>query len=146
MKAKVAIPLVIASFLSVACGRACTEAVDVAHEEYGARAAVRKYEWFKDTAAQLQKKMADIEVYKQRISVMEKDYEGTKRKDWDRTDKEQKNQWHNELAGVRASYNGLAAEYNSNMSKANFRYANVGDVPAGSEALPINFSAYTDGK
>ena len=146
MKSRTVITLVAAGFMSIACGRACSEAENVAHEEFGARATVRKYEWFKDAAAQLQKKEADIQVYSARLKSMEADYEGTKRKDWDRTDKENMNQWQTELAGVRASYNGLAADYNSNMSKMNWRYANVGEVPAGAEALPREFRTYNIGE
>ena len=60
------------------------------------------------------------------IKQMETDYKGTKRKDWDRTNKEQINQWRLELAGIKASYNGLCAEYNAQMSIFNWKFTNAG--------------------
>jgi hypothetical protein len=47
-----------------------------------------------------------------------------------------------ERIGVASSYNDLAARYNSAMAKINWRFANVGDVPAGSEALPREYREY----
>ena len=104
------------------------EAAGVARDEFGPKAALRKYEWFKDAAAQLQAKKKSIEVYEVRAKTLRDDYEGVARKDWDRTDKEQVNQWTVEVAGLKASYNSLAAEYNSASSKFNWS-AFEGDTP-----------------
>jgi hypothetical protein len=104
---------------------------------------LKKYEWFKDVLAQCDKKLADIQVYKNRLASMEKSYEDVPRKDWDRTDKEQFNLWEQEVAGVIASYNGLAAEYNSAMAKINYSFTNVGSLPMGAvEALPREVREY----
>jgi len=47
------------------------------------------------------------------------------------------------VAGIKASYNQLAAEYNAGMVKINWRYTNVGDLPPGStEPLPREFKPY----
>jgi hypothetical protein len=74
---------------------------------------------------------------------MEKAYEGTPRKDWDRTDKEQFNLWEQETSGVVASYNSLAAEYNAAMSKINYAFTNIGSLPKGaSEPLPREMREY----
>jgi hypothetical protein len=74
---------------------------------------------------------------------MEKDYEGTSRKDWDRTDKEQFNLWQQEVAGVIASYNALAAEYNAAMAKINYSFTNIGSLPKGaSTPLPREVREY----
>lgn len=97
------------------------EAAQVAKEEFGPRAALEKYEWFKDASAQLVAKKQDISVYEKNLEMMREDYEGTKRKDWDRTDKEQFNQWMLEVAGMKASFNDLAAEYNAASSKFNWK-------------------------
>jgi hypothetical protein len=127
------------------CKRAASEAMDVAHEEFGPKALLTKYEWFKDAAAQLDKKRADIKVYDVRIATMSEDYGDTPRKDWDRTDKEQRNIWLGEMAGVKASYNGLAAEYNAQMAKFNWRFCEVGKLPQGAtEPLPRDFKPYTE--
>lgn len=99
----------------------------------------QKYEWFKDAAAQLDKKQADIKVYQARINEMKKI------PNLDRTDREQLMVWQQELAGVKASYNGLAAEYNAQMSKWNWRFCNVGDLPKGAtEPLPREFKPYEE--
>jgi len=120
------------------------EAATVAQKELGPSALLRKYEWFKDAAAQLDKKQADIKVYEKRVENMRKDYDGKPRSEWDRTDKEQLSVWESEKAGVVASYNSLVAEYNSQMSKVNWRFANAGDVPAGASPLPREYREYKD--
>lgn len=72
-------------------------------------------------------------------------YEGVKRLDWPKEDREQYNLWTSEVAGVRASYNALAAEYNSQMSKFNWRFTNAGQLPEGAtETLPREYKPYED--
>ena len=120
------------------------EAAVVAREEFGPRAQLEKYEWFKDVGAQLDKKQADIGVYQSRVTIMKFDYEGKSRSDWDRVDKQQYSQWQAEVAGVTASYNALAADYNSQMAKFNWRFANSGTLPQGAgEPLPREFKPYS---
>lgn len=121
------------------------EAAEVSREEFGPRAVLQKYEWFKDASAQLDKKQADIGVYESRLDALEAAYDGVGRAEWDRVDKQQSNLWRAELAGVIASYNGLAAEYNAEMSKFNWRFANVGDLPRGAtQALPREYRPYEE--
>lgn len=121
------------------------EAAQVAREEFGPRAMLEKYEWFKSASAELDKKRADIKVYSTRMSAVESSYAGTVRTKWDRTDKEQYNLWQSELAGVKASYNGLAAEYNAQMAKFNWAFANAGQLPQGaSQPLPREYKPYTE--
>ena len=120
------------------------EALQVTNEEFGPKAMLQKYEWFKDSSAQLDKKRADIQVYQQRFTALKESYGDTPRKDWDRTDKESFNQWNVEVAGVIASYNSLAAEYNSQMAKFNWRFAETGQLPSGAEQpLPREFKPYS---
>lgn len=119
------------------------EVAQVSREELGPKALLKKYEWFKNASAQLDKKQADIQIYQSRMTSMMADYEGTRRKDWDRTDKESFNLWQTEVVGVIASYNGLAAEYNAQMSKVNWRFTNVGSLPAGAtQVFPREFRNY----
>lgn len=119
------------------------EAAQITQEEFGPRSMLQKYEWFKDAASQLDKKHADIIVYQSRISTMKSDYVNIPRKDWPRSDREQFNLWRTEVAGVIASYNSLAAEYNAQMAKFNWRFANRGDLPDGAvEVLPREFRSY----
>jgi len=123
-----------------------TEAAQVAKEEFGPRASLEKYEWFKDAASTLDKKRADIEVYQSRMKMLESAYPDMGRGKWPREDREQFNVWSSELAGIRASYNSLAAEYNAAMAKFNWAFANAGDLPRGAEVpLPREFKPYTGG-
>src|SRR3989344_4416174 len=120
------------------------EAAKVAQEEFGPRAMLEKYEWFKDAAAQLEKKQADITVYAGRMTAMNETYKDLARQKWPREDREQWNVWSSEVAGVKASYNSLAADYNAQMAKFNWRFANVGEPPKGAEQpLPREFKPYT---
>lgn len=123
-------------------GRGCgymNRAANVVMQELDPAALLQKYEWFKDAAAQLNKKLADIQVYQGRLKV----YSDMKRSEMDRADKEQLTVWQTELSGVIASYNGLAAEYNSQMAKINWRFSNIGQLPKGAtEPLPREFASY----
>lgn len=103
-------------------------AAEVAQQEFGAKAAVTKYEWFKDAAAQLQKKQSDIIVYESRLASLKEAYGGTPRTQWSRVDQEAYNLASSEIAGSKAAYNMLAAEYNSASSKFNWR-GFAGSVP-----------------
>lgn len=126
-----------------ACG-AHENALEVARKEFYPDALLQKYEWFKDAAAALDKKQADIKVYEARIAALTADYEGVPRSKWPRDDREQSSIWASELAGVKASYNALAADYNSQMSKFNWRFTNAGDVPQGGQPLPREFRPYEE--
>ncbi len=121
------------------------EAKEVAQEELGPKELLRKYEWFKNASSQLDKKQADIKVYEKRISSMTKNYEDVPRNKWAREDREQYNLWDSEVAGIKASYNTLAADYNAQMAKVNWRFANVGQLPEGAEdPLPREFKPYQE--
>jgi hypothetical protein len=104
---------------------------------------LRKYEWFKDAAAQLDKKQADIRVYEKRSKDLKEALGNKPRNQWDRDDREALNQWATELAGVKTSYNSLAAEYNSAMAKENWRFCEVGRLPQGADRpLPREYKPY----
>lgn len=120
-----------------------SEAARVTQEEFGPRAMLEKYEWFKDAAAQLEKKQADIQVYESRVKKLDASYGEQPRSRWARDDREQYNVWQSEVAGVKASYNSLAADYNAQMAKFNWRFANVGELPKGADTpLPREFKPY----
>lgn len=120
-----------------------SEAISVAREEFGPRELLRKYEWFKDAAAQLDKRAADIVVFEGRLKSIREAYKDTPRKDWPRDDRENERIWLQEVSGVKAAYNSLAAEYNAGMAKLNWKLCNVGDLPRGATvALPREYRAY----
>lgn len=115
----------------------------VVRDEFGPKAMLKKYEWFKNTSASLDEKIATVKVYETRTKGMVDMYEDTPRKDWDRVDKEQYNLYQSEVAGVKASYNALASEYNAQMTKFNWKFTNKGDLPKGaSEPLPRDYKTY----
>lgn len=119
------------------------ETAQIVKQEFGPSAMLQKYGWFKDAAAQLEKKQADIGVYGSRMKAMNETYKDLARQKWPREDREQYNVWSSEVAGVKASYNSLAAEYNAQMAKFNWSFANVGELPKGAERpLPREFKPY----
>lgn len=107
------------------------EGRQVIKEELGPRAMLKKYEWFKDAAAQLDKYKADIVNFQEQIDDLRADYEGVPRKDWDRVDKQTMSQYKQQRTGVLAMYNRLAAQYNAQSNKVNWQYFDTtdGDVP-----------------
>lgn len=152
MSKKLVFTIIIASVLGFwglrACGfvgGALNNAEKVARKEFYPEALLRKYEWFKDAAAALDQKIATISVYQKRLDSLAEAYKGKRRGEWPRDDREQFNLWRSELDGIRASYNELAAEYNAQMVKFNWRFTNVGDLPPGaSNPLPREFKPYVE--
>ena len=121
------------------------ESKQVAQEELGPKELLRKYEWFKDASSKLDKKQADIKVYQKRITTMSEGYTDLQRNKWPREDREQYNLWQSEVAGITASYNTLASQYNAQMSKLNWKFTNVGELPKGAETpLPREFKPYQE--
>lgn len=119
------------------------ETAQVAREEFGPRAALEKYERFKDMSAQLDAKVANIQVYESRVTALQESYQGVPRTQWAREDRENFNLWLQEVAGIKASYNLLAAEYNADMAKFNYRFANQGELPEGAtKPLPREYKPY----
>jgi hypothetical protein len=121
----------------------CGEAVDVAKKEFGPKALLKKYEWFKDMSASLDAKLATIDRFGTKIKQLKNDYADTHRKDWPRDDREQLSKWQSELDGIAATYNKFSSEYNSQMSKFNWRFCNKGDLPKGADVpLPREYKPY----
>lgn len=120
--------LILTAVLLTSCGW-ISEADDVAQEEFGARGSLKKYEWFKDASETINEKLQTIEVYTQNLTQLQEDYEGISRKDWDRLDKQQYNQWNLEIVGMKASYNKVVKEYNSQSSKFNWQFYNTSELP-----------------
>lgn len=127
------------------CVRYCGNANETAFKEFSPSALLKKYEYFKDMSAQLDKKTADIKIFEGKIKGLEKDYAGIKRTEWARDDREQLSIWKSEFDGIKASYNELAAQYNSAMSKFNYAFCNIGTLPQGaSQPLPREFKPYIE--
>jgi len=121
------------------------EAGQVAQSELGPRALLDKYTWLKDAHAQLEKKRADMRVYDTRNQTLDDAYKGSPRSAWSREDREQWSTWQSELAGIKASYNDLAARYNAKMAEVQWRFTNVGSLPKGAtEPLPREYAPYEE--
>jgi len=123
------------------------EGAQVVQEEFGPRGALNKYEWFKDASAQLDAKRANIGASETRLKGLEDSYmrdgQPLPRSQWARTDLETYNQIQAEIAGMKASYNDLAAQYNAAMKKFNYRFANRGELPEGAtDPLPREYKPY----
>ncbi len=113
-----------------------SEAGKVAQEQLGPRATLKKYEEFKEQAAILEAKIASIAVVEAQLATMD---QSSKFRD----EREALRIKQAEIAGMKASFNSLAATYNANMSKMNYSFANVGELPKGAgQALPREFKAY----
>lgn len=117
-------------------------AVDVVQQQIDPFELQRKYELFKDEAAALDAKVATIHVYENRFKAF-----GAKGincpETLSRTRSEQCLVWVQEVSGIVASYNDLAKDYNSQMSKWNYAFCNVGSLPKGAEVpLPREFKSY----
>ena len=146
MRSKIILVLVVALIVTTftSC-RYVSDAQDTAFNEFKPSALLKKYEYYKDASAALDKKVADIGVYTSRILDLKDQYKGVPRKDWARDDREQMSIWQSELAGIKASYNTLASEYNAAMAKFNYAFCNVGELPKGATSpLPREFKTYID--
>ena len=136
MKIKLILILLLASTVFTSCGW-FAEGAEVAKEEFGPRASLEKYEWFKDASATIDEKRHTIKVYEQNKIDMLEDYQDIPRMDWDRLDKQQYNQWAMEVTGIKASYNKVVREYNAQSSKFNWDFYDT-------SPLPHSYSLYLD--
>lgn len=101
---------------------------------------LKKYEYYKDLSSTLDRRTADISVYDSELKNIDKKYEGKEMPKWEQ---EYYNTKNSERLGLINSYNQLASEYNSAMSKFNYRFCNVGDLPEGAiNPLPKEFKPY----
>jgi len=130
------------ALLAVSC-RYANDASDTLYKETKASTLLKKYEYYKDVSAQLDAKMASIHILENTIIDLKTQYGETPRKEWARENREDYNLKNEELAGLKLSFNTLAADYNAQMSKLNWAFCNVGSLPEGAETpLPKNYKPY----
>lgn len=124
-------------FLIISCnvlgffGDTVSEARQVAQTELGPKALNAKYEWFKNCIATLNAKRASIANCETSLKGISNSYAGQSRTAWSRIDLEEYNLRQTELNGMISSYNQLASQYNSEMSKWHTAFLNAGKIPAG---------------
>lgn len=102
-----------------------TETVDVAHDEFGPKAALEKYEWFKDQSARIEKGSADILIFEQRVKSVDKQYaDYGDKKNWSPDIRIQYNHAkeiaRDDLTAIASNYNSLVKDYNAQSSKFNW--------------------------
>lgn len=101
---------------------AVQEATQVAKTEFGPKASLKKYEWFKDASEQIKKLDRDIAVYESKSNTL--CVSGM-----DRLAREQCMLWAQEVAGIKSAHNDVVAEYNAQSNKFNWSMYNVDDIP-----------------
>ena len=132
----------IGSFVIGNCSRWVGNGVETAHQQFDPSALLAKYEWFKDASAQLDNKVANIQVYESELSGYQKDY-GNNLSNYPRDIRETMEQHKSEMMGIINSYNSLASDYNSAMVKFNYKFCNVGTLPQGADTpLPREYKPY----
>lgn len=119
------------------------ETAQVAHDQLGPKAILVKYEWFKDMSAALDSKLSTIDAYNSQLREIEV-LDGQDRKNWPDGDLNTYNSVTGARLGLIGLYNNEAAQYNSNMGKVNYYWANVGNLPQGGKALPKEYRSYID--
>lgn len=120
-------------------GRFAGRTVAVVQQQLDPAELLRKYELFKDESAQLDAKLASIHSKEKEIARVKA------MPNMDRTDREEYMIWQQELGGMKYSYNQLAADYNAQMAKINYRFCNVGDLPQGATVvLPREYKPYEE--
>jgi hypothetical protein len=104
------------------------------NNEFNPSVLLKKYEYFKDLSAAIDKKRADIEMYQSEIESMPNDT---------KEDRQYIEARKSEYIGILTIHNQLCSEYNAAMSKFNYRFTNVGDLPSSNlEPLPREFKPY----
>ncbi|HAT74055.1 MAG TPA: hypothetical protein DCS08_03550 [Candidatus Moranbacteria bacterium] len=103
------------------------EAAKVAQEEFGAKAALTKYEWFIDQANAIEKMDKDVGLFETRIKSVDDQYKGygEDMAKWPPHIQMQYNgerqQARDDLIAVASQRNNLVKEYNSSSEKFNWK-------------------------
>ncbi len=101
------------------------EAASVAQKEFGADAALKKYEWFIEQSTMVAKMDQDVDIFRNKVNSVKKQYEAYGQpKDWTPDVRLMFNQSLNtaqsDLIAVISQRNGLVREYNAASSKFNW--------------------------
>ncbi len=112
------------------------EAADVAREQFGPRASLQKYEWFKDQSSRIDKMDQDIALFEQRRAGVKTQFVsayGEDRAKWPPTAQMQyasdRKQATDDLLAILSQRNNLVREYNAQSEKFNWKTYNTSDRP-----------------
>lgn len=112
------------------------EAMDVAREQVGPRAALAKYEWFIDQATRIEKMDKDVQMFEKRAAGVDEKYKtyGEDKSKWQPHVQVQYNresqQARDDLIAVTSQRNALVREYNAASEKFNWKpFESRSDLP-----------------
>lgn len=125
--AVVIILLVVLSIVGYALGW-IGEAADVAQEQFGARNAVRQYEWFKNQYELIQAADQKIAQTEAQLKQLKEDL-GPDRKEWSMFDAQEYDRLSSVLLGQRNYRQTLVADYNAHSKMANRSVFRTNDLP-----------------
>lgn len=103
------------------------EAAEVAQDEFGPKAMLKKYEWFIDQASSIEKMDQDIQMFENRMSNVDSSYVayGADKSKWaphvQVTYNRERQQARDDLTAVASQRNNLVREYNAQSEKFNWR-------------------------
>ena len=104
-----------------------SEGAQVAQEQFGPRAALKKYEWFIDRSNQIKKMDGDVKIFQARVSLVDSTYGSKKSMDLVTRQlyNDKKQQAETDLAAIISQRNNLVTEYNAQSEKFNWRPFNT---------------------
>lgn len=106
------------------------ETKEVTWQETRPKVLLQKYMYFKDLSSTIDNQRANLIVYQEELkdSTLIGEY---------------KQQRKSEAIGIVMNYNSLVAKYNAEMSKINYAFCNVGQLPQSNlEPLPREFKPF----
>lgn len=110
----------IGAFLTMICLFFVLNLTGVICNEYSPDRMLKKYEWFKDQSTQLQQLQSRIKSTEKRLADFKVTY-GADVNKWGWETKDEYNRVQTVLQGYLEQYNYMAAEYNSQSSKFNWK-------------------------
>lgn len=133
--------IVVAVLVAAVAGPFACNALSTTQQEFAPSALLKKYEQFKDMHASLSAKRSSIEILEDDYAQAMLEYPDPVARPRDVRDSMSLSR--RERAGLKLSYNNLAAEYNAAMAKFNYAFCNVGSLPQGAtEPLPREYAPY----
>lgn len=100
---------------------------NVAHEEFSPKAMLHKYEWFKQQHTQMEQ-IKNMITRTEADAAQFKEDNGKEMSKWDWATKDEWYRLSSVVRGYKEQYNSMAAEYNENSSKFNWK-GFEGEVP-----------------
>lgn len=134
--------LTTASSIIGTCSRVVSDTASTVYNEVKPQSLLNKYTEFKNIHARLSAMQSTIETLETTRKSTIETY-GSDASKYPRDVRQDLASAAQEIAGTKAAFNRLASEYNANLAKINYRFCNVGDLPAGAvDPLPREYITY----